>query len=356
MERKVGDYYLEKHIGSGTFGKVYLATHSTTQEKVAIKIIKKSEHKINLAREYDLMMKIHHPFIVSLYQVIEDEESLYIVMEYVEGPTLLEYIKEQAKLPDWKIKHFFCEILSALIYLHDSLNIVHRDLKLENIIIDKRMNVRLLDFGLSNQQKDDASMFFTTCGSPSYSAPEMLLSKPYTYKVDMWGLGIILYALSFNSLPFGDVNIHSLTEKVIKKDPFYPVVGNNQIIFVIKTLLNKNPDMRPSSIQTAQIPWVNSYNNNFILKENFNSSEKWEPLNNDVKSKIMRRKQINDEFSELYKTTGEINSFKGGFMKQNKGRNHLLGGIKLPQHGSTFQHGAKRLIINSSPKQTVRYD
>lgn len=241
MNRNIGPYVFDKHLSSGNFGKVYVATHEPSNEKVAIKIVTKNAHSINSSKEYDIMMKLHHLFIVSLYEVIEDAENLYLVMEYVEGPTLLDYIKEQGKLPDWKIKHIFCEILSAVLYLHKTLKIVHRDLKLENIIIDKNLNVRLLDFGLSNQQKHDAALFKTTCGSPSYLAPELLMGKPYNHKVDMWSLGIILYALTDNTLPFGDPNMQSLTSKIITKDPFYPMISNQQIITVIKELLNKDP-------------------------------------------------------------------------------------------------------------------
>lgn len=349
MQKKVGNYTIDEHIASGTFGKVYIGVHEPTNEKVAIKIIKKKEHKVDVRREYDLMMKIHHPFIVTLYEVIEDPEDLYIIMEYVEGQTLLDYIKGQTKIPDHKIKHIFCELVSALLYLHNALNIVHRDLKLENIMIDKNLNIRLLDFGLSNQLAQNTSMFQTKCGSPSYSAPEMLLGRPYTYKIDMWSLGIILYALAFNSLPFGDDNLQLLTAKIVNRDPFYPAIASTQVITVIKSLLNKDPELRPSASEAATIPWASSYNNSYILEDDFNSTQKWESQQDDVRSKIMKRRQMNLEIASLQKTSGEINSFKiGGFTRSSSGRNQFLSGIRVSK-GSTFRQGAKRLIFSSNP-------
>lgn len=163
----IGNYTLLGYAGKGAFATVCKAVHNITKREVAIKIIQKNTiPKEKYEKEISILEKLDHPFIVAYYETFENEENYYIVLEYVQLGSIKNLVAEKGILPTWLCKHFFCQMISALDYLHSTLGIAHRDFKLDNILIDRHYNIRVIDFGLGNEFKGSSSVLQTACGSP----------------------------------------------------------------------------------------------------------------------------------------------------------------------------------------------
>ena len=207
--KKIGNYIILKTIGSGTFSTVKLGLHLPTQQKVAIKILDKSRIKDEsdirrISREIHILSKLYHPNIAQLYETIWSEKHIYIIMEYVDGNHLFNYINSLRKLTEIKASKFFVQLISCLEYIH-ILGIVHRDIKPENILLTKnKSQIKLVDFGLSNSYKY-GTLLKTACGSPCYAPPEMISGKDYQpLYSDLWSCGVVLYCMLVGKLPFDD--------------------------------------------------------------------------------------------------------------------------------------------------------
>ena len=274
---RVGNYIIDKKIAKGSFASVYLARHALTGTKVCMKVIMKENTPIQYVEsEVSFMRNFEHPFIVTLYQYFQDETRFFIVMEYIEGPTLLDFINESAESPPaWKVKHLIGEMLQAIYYLHDVIKIAHRDIKLENIILDQNGNLRFIDFGLSKEAVDDTAMK-TACGSAMYVAPEILQCQQYTNSTDMWSLGCCIYSLAFGRAPFYDVNVEKMNKKIRFSDPVYPANVDPNLQDLIQKLLCKNPDERLTAREALSHRYFFDYKNPGILGENFYIQYKWE--------------------------------------------------------------------------------
>ncbi|OHS98880.1 hypothetical protein TRFO_34784 [Tritrichomonas foetus] len=163
----IGDYKLLETIGRGAFSTVYRAKHRNSSREVAIKIIQKDSISRDLVeREVLILKSLDHPFAVAFYEFFENENYYYFVMEHVQGESIHEHLKKYGHFPEWLCKHYFCQLISVLDYLHNELRIAHRDLKLDNIMVDRHGNIRLVDFGLGNAYKGSSAVLQTACGSP----------------------------------------------------------------------------------------------------------------------------------------------------------------------------------------------
>nr|XP_001399085.2 protein kinase [Aspergillus niger CBS 513.88] len=218
--RTVGNYTLGRLIGKGSFGKVYLASHKLTNgSKVVLKSSSKEDR--NLAREIHHHRQFLHPHIARLYEVIVTEKLVWLVLEYCPGDELYNYLLRHGPLPVDKVKRIFTQLVGAVAYVH-SKSCVHRDLKLENILLDKHENVKLCDFGFTREYEGKASYLQTFCGTVCYSAPEMLKGEKYAgEKVDVWSLGIILYALLAGELPFDDDDDQVTKARILGEDAVF---------------------------------------------------------------------------------------------------------------------------------------
>ncbi|XP_063676221.1 hormonally up-regulated neu tumor-associated kinase homolog A-like [Bolinopsis microptera] len=220
--KKVGGYIIGKSIGEGSFAKVKEGIHILTNMRVAVKVINKTELKEtdymmrNLHREADVLRKIRHENIVQLYEVMETENHYYLVLEMVRGGDLMTHICNNKRLSEQEAQKYTRQIISAVEYLH-SMGIVHRDLKVENLLLDQHKNIKIIDFGLSNSLGKNG-LLGTQCGSPAYAAPEVFSKNPYGPSVDIWSIGINLYAMLTGQLPFHvePINIAALHEKIMK--------------------------------------------------------------------------------------------------------------------------------------------
>lgn len=223
----IGSYNIIKTLGEGNFAKVKLATHSLTGAEVAIKVIDKTqldEKKLQkLYREVRIMKSLHHPHIIKLYEVIETKNTVFLVMEYCSGGELYDYLVVHGKMKEKDGRAKFRQILSAVSYCHKK-QIIHRDLKAENLLLDKDLNIKIADFGFSNVF-DPESKLDTFCGSPPYAAPELFQGRRYVGpEVDIWSLGVILYVLCTGCLPFDGKNLQEMRESVCRgkyRIPFY---------------------------------------------------------------------------------------------------------------------------------------
>jgi 5'-AMP-activated protein kinase catalytic alpha subunit len=155
---RIGHYILGRSIGEGTFGKVMLGTHILTGELVAVKILEKKRIMDitdieRVAREIHILKIIRHPNILQLYEIIETSTKLYIITEYIPGGELYQYILSINQIEEYEARRFFCQIISGVEYIN-RLNVAHRDLKLENLLLDHAKNIKIVDFGLSNTYKE----------------------------------------------------------------------------------------------------------------------------------------------------------------------------------------------------------
>ena len=247
--KKVGNYILLRTIGSGTFSTVKLGLHLPTQQKVAIKILDKSRIKDEndirrISREIHILSKLYHPNIAQLYETIWSENHIYIIMEYVEGNHLFNYIYSEKRLNEVKASRLFNQLISCLDYIH-ILGIVHRDIKPENILLTKnKSKIKLVDFGLSNSYKY-GTLLKTACGSPCYAPPEMISGVDYQpLYSDLWSCGVVLYCMLVGKLPFDDEDIKVLYKHIKAANFVMPKFLSNSAQDLLKKILNPNPNKR----------------------------------------------------------------------------------------------------------------
>ncbi|KAG2004580.1 CAMK/CAMK1 protein kinase [Coprinopsis cinerea AmutBmut pab1-1] len=251
--RVVGNYTLGKVIGEGAYGKVRLGTHRLTSTRVAIKQIPKAM-SATLTREIHHHRQLHHPHITQMYEVIATESHIWIVTELCCGGELFDYLVEKGRLSEEETKIIFGQLCLAVAYLHET-GIVHRDLKLENVLLDERCRVKLGDFGFTREY-ERGSLMETFCGTTGYAAPEMLQGKKYQGpEVDVWSLGVILYCLLTGTLPFDDDNEDVMRQMIIKgefEDPAWLSLESRDLI---KNILVKDPMKRFTIPQILAHPW-----------------------------------------------------------------------------------------------------
>eukprot|EP00088_Acartia_fossae_P063075 TRINITY_DN7665_c0_g1_i1.p1 TRINITY_DN7665_c0_g1~~TRINITY_DN7665_c0_g1_i1.p1 ORF type:complete len:881 (-),score=229.54 TRINITY_DN7665_c0_g1_i1:362-3004(-) len=259
-EPHIGKYRLQKTIGKGNFAKVKLAKHIPTGKEVAIKIIDKTQLNPGslqkLFREVRIMKTLDHPNIVKLFQVIETQKTLYLVMEYASGGEVFDYLVLHGRMKEKEARAKFRQIVSAVQYCHQK-KIIHRDLKAENLLLDSEMNIKIADFGFSNEFVP-GNKLDTFCGSPPYAAPELFQGKKYDGpEVDVWSLGVILYTLVSGSLPFDGSTLRELRERVLRGKYRIPFYMSTDCEHLLKKFLVLNPARRASLEVIMKDRWMN---------------------------------------------------------------------------------------------------
>jgi len=256
---KIANYIIGETLGSGTFGKVKVGIHQLTGHKVAIKVMNRQKIKSldvvgKIRREIQNLKLFRHPHIIKLYEVISTPSDIFMVMEHVGGGELFDYIVKNGKLKERDARRFFQQIISGVDYCHRHM-IVHRDLKPENLLLDKDLNVKIADFGLSNMMTD-GDFLRTSCGSPNYAAPEVISGKLYAGpEVDVWSCGIILYALLCGTLPFDDEHVPTLFRKIKSGQFVTPDHVNVQVSGLISKMLVVNPLERATIKDVREHDW-----------------------------------------------------------------------------------------------------
>ena len=256
------DFYLEdgKSVGKGGFGEVWKVRHNTTQKLYVIKVmnkenIRKQKMEDQINREVEIMYKLNHPHIIKLYNHFEDDDNLYLIMDFASKGQLYSLLKKEGKFDEKSVAQYMREVISAIKYLQSvKPPIIHRDIKPENILLDEDGRVKLADFGWSNYVKKKDEGRFTYCGTPEYLAPEMIKKEGHSFEVDIWALGVLMFELLTGFPPFvGNEselfnNIENL--KINWTDDF-PSVAKN----LINKILKVNPKDRLSLNDILKHPW-----------------------------------------------------------------------------------------------------
>ena len=269
-EPKITDFKKKKEIGSGSFGRVYLATHIKTNVDYAIKVIDK-RNKINIEgkpyfrREIEIMSKIRHPNCVRLFGNFEDENYCYFIMEYIPGGNLFTLMSNNRNigLNIYLVASIVRDLASAIYYLHNmDPPIIHRDIKPENILLTNNSKIKLTDFGWSNYINFEGEQRSTLCGTPIYLAPEMIQNSGHDKHVDIWCLGVLLFELLTGIPPFIGQNRILLMKNIINVNISWPMPPRLPLDpdakDLISKILKKNPNER--------ISLENMIKHNFFLK------------------------------------------------------------------------------------------
>ena len=254
-------YEFGKLLGQGNFAKVYHARDVRTGESVAVKVIDKEKIlKIGLVdqtkREISIMRLVKHPNVLQLYEVLATKTKIYFIIEYAKGGELFNKIAK-GRLTEDKARKYFQQLVSAVDFCH-SRGVYHRDLKPENLLLDENGVLKVADFGLSalvesHRQKD---MLHTICGTPAYVAPEVISRRGYDgTKADVWSCGVILFVLLAGHLPFYDLNLMSLYNKIGKADYKCPNWFPFEVRRLLAKILDPNPNTRISMAKLMENSW-----------------------------------------------------------------------------------------------------
>ncbi|CAG88160.2 DEHA2E14080p [Debaryomyces hansenii CBS767] len=271
--QKIGPWKLGKTLGRGATGRVLLATHQSTGQKAAVKVVSKSElndDEINkksadeaglpygIEREIIIMKLLTHPNVLRLYDVWETSKALYLVLEYVEGGELFDLLVERGPLQEVEAIKYFRQIILGTAYCH-ALGICHRDLKPENLLLDSGLNVKLADFGMAALESN-GKLLETSCGSPHYAAPEIVSGLKYHGAAsDIWSCGVILFALLTGRLPFDDENIRNLLLKVQAGSFEMPCELSPEAVDLIDKMLTVDPMKRIPTERILSHPLLTKY-------------------------------------------------------------------------------------------------
>jgi 5'-AMP-activated protein kinase, catalytic alpha subunit len=259
--QRLEDYLILEAIGKGSFGKVKRGVHIPSGQAVAIKILNRQKLKSanmdkKIRREIKILKLFRHPNVCRLYEVITTSTDIFLIMEHVDGGELYDYIVKQGRLREDAARYIFQQIVCALEYCHH-FRVVHRDLKPENILLGANLQVKLIDFGLSNLMQD-GDFLATSCGSPNYAAPEVISGKLYHGpEVDVWSCGVIMYALLCGCLPFDEETIPLLFSKIKKGKYIIPPHVTAGARALLDQVLAVDPLVRLTVPQIRDNQWFN---------------------------------------------------------------------------------------------------
>ncbi|XP_032214536.1 serine/threonine-protein kinase SIK3 isoform X4 [Mustela erminea] len=288
---RIGYYEIDRTIGKGNFAVVKRATHLVTKAKVAIKIIDKTqldeENLKKIFREVQIMKMLCHPHIIRLYQVMETERMIYLVTEYASGGEIFDHLVAHGRMAEKEARRKFKQIVAAVYFCH-CRNIVHRDLKAENLLLDANLNIKIADFGFSNLFTP-GQLLKTWCGSPPYAAPELFEGKEYDGpKVDIWSLGVVLYVLVCGALPFDGSTLQNLRARVLSGKFRIPFFMSTECEHLIRHMLVLDPSKRLSMEQICKHKWMKlgdadpSFDRLIAECQQLKEDRQIDPLNEDV--------------------------------------------------------------------------
>lgn len=381
-EVRFGNYILGSTLGEGEFGKVKLGWRKDGKvpNQVAIKLIKRdtiikdSESETKVHREINSLKLLNHPNIVSLVEVMKSGKYIGIVLEYASGGELFDYILSHKFLKENIAKKIFGQLVSGVDYMH-SKGLIHRDLKLENLLLDKHKNVIISDFGFVNSYNKDKNDFMkTSCGSPCYAAPELVLTQsPYeAKKVDIWSLGIILYAMLAGYLPFDDdpenedgSDIVKLYHYICKTPLTFPEYISPLARDLLRKIIVPDPKKRMNIDDIRNHPWLSPYANLLSIRQ-----PEWDRIHKD---NITKRNIINNNnnpskrYSMINEKTNSNQLMSNLFpMKKQQGRSFSATGQiinesdvltsnvpDLKKNSNPPRHGKSASISNSYPSPAI---
>ncbi|CAM8915191.1 unnamed protein product [Rhodiola kirilowii] len=305
---RLGKYVMGRTLGEGNFGKVKYAIDSGTGEAFAVKILEKDrivDLKITdqIKREIGTLKLLKHPNVVRLFEVLASKTKIYMVLEYVNGGELFDRIVSVGKFSELRGRRLFQQLIDGVSYCHDR-GVFHRDLKLENLLIDKKGNLKISDFGLSAlpQQFRDDGLLHTTCGTPNYVAPEILSNRGYDgAQADVWSCGVILYVILTGALPFDDRNLVVLYQKILKGEVNIPKWLSSGAQNMIKRILDPNPATRITMEQIKEDEW---------FKQGYNPACPDDDEDTSIKEEALLVHDVSSDSDKSPKSPTHINAFE----------------------------------------------
>ena len=270
----IGKYNFGQTIGKGSFSLVKMAQNTETRQKYAVKIIPKTNINTDadmerFEREVKVIIKMSHPGIIKIHDFLVDSNFFYLIMDFCGGGTLLSQLGNGKELNEEGAKPLFKQILETISYIHEQ-GIAHRDLKLENVLMDEFGHIKIIDFGFS-RFADPGQMFATPCGSPAYAAPEVILGEQYDGRMaDMWSLGVMLFGLITGELPWKGSNQIQVFKQIKNAEFEIPDGVSAFGKDLIKKLLVPEPNLRLTAAECLGHPWFDgvlvSWGNSSPLK------------------------------------------------------------------------------------------
>ena len=324
-------YKFGRIIGKGAFGKVNLGLNTLTGRVVAIKSFNKENIKNEISKkkilyETNLMRKLRHNSITKILETFESEKYIFIIMEYISGGTLQSFVKKRRKLNEKTAKIFYKQIIESIKYIH-SKNIVHRDIKLENILIDLNNNIKICDFGVGIMINQN-TILHDQCGTPVYMAPEIIKNNGYIgFPVDIWSSGIALYIMLSGNVPFNRGKLNDLQYEILNS----PLKNINDVSFeandLLKGILNKDPNKRFSPDDILNHPWLNCDDLDFNFNGNLKFNKYHLFTNAEMimlsKTHIDYRKAPKGELNENF-TLKNLFTIDNNFIKNNESKSFIL--------------------------------
>ncbi|XP_017742999.1 RAC-beta serine/threonine-protein kinase isoform X2 [Rhinopithecus roxellana] len=244
----MNDFDYLKLLGKGTFGKVILVREKATGRYYAMKILRKEviiakDEVAHTVTESRVLQNTRHPFLTALKYAFQTHDRLCFVMEYANGGELFFHLSRERVFTEERARFYGAEIVSALEYLH-SRDVVYRDIKLENLMLDKDGHIKITDFGLCKEGISDGATMKTFCGTPEYLAPEVLEDNDYGRAVDWWGLGVVMYEMMCGRLPFYNQDHERLFELILMEEIRFPRTLSPEAKSLLAGLLKKDPKQR----------------------------------------------------------------------------------------------------------------
>ncbi|KAI8997310.1 hypothetical protein BDB01DRAFT_770602 [Pilobolus umbonatus] len=301
-----GPYLLLQTMGEGEFGKVKFAIEIKSGQEVAIKLIRKdsidsSSRMTKVEREISVLRILNHPFIVKLYDVIETEKYIGIILQCATGGELFDYILAHRYLKEKDASRLFAQLVSGVHYMHQK-HIVHRDLKLENLLLDRHRNVIITDFGFANQFSSPSDdLMATSCGSPCYAAPELVMNQGMYVgsAADIWSCGVILFAMLCGYLPFDDdpanpesYNINLLYKYILNTPLTFPDYISDEACNLLSIMLVPDPEKRCTMEHIMAHSWLSPHRHLFTDIEEAGEEDEMIIENNSTVPVIERRNTI----------------------------------------------------------------
>ena len=262
-------------LGRGAFGKVSLGMHKLTRKLVALKSINKEfmndqKQKSKVMHEVGILLRLRHQSVVKLYETFETKRHMLLCMELCAGGDLLNYVRKRKKLDEPRAKVIFKQIIEGLGYIHRK-RILHRDIKLDNILLDGKGKVKIADFGVSKHVKP-GDLMHEQSGTPAYIAPEILKEEGYQgFKADIWSAGVVFYAMLFGTVPFKASNMKELHKMIIKGKYNLKEEISDEAKHLMRSMLETDPTKRISISKILSHPWFNDMDEDLEI---FNQEER----------------------------------------------------------------------------------
>ena len=317
---KLEDFKFIRLIGIGSFGKIYVASKKSSNKLYAIKILNKKNvnNKMelqNIKTERTVLAKLNHPFIMKLYYAFQTKGNLYFITEFMHGGELNYHIYKEPNnyFSEEKTRFYAAEIISAINYLHNN-NCIYRDLKPENVLIDRSGHIKLIDFGLSKLCEGFPCKTKTLCGTPEYLAPEVIFEKEYGIEVDWWSLGVIIYEMLSGYLPFKIIPSEKISKNIYKQRIKIFNHFSKNAENLIKRLLEYNPKKRLKYNEIIHHPFFQGTNWDKIERLETNPPFVPDLSEDNLFEYFDSEKELNDEYAAHEKKNRTVNNNKNNII------------------------------------------